>query len=278
MNTTQQIAPVVELGQRALRTGGGPRRRLPNLIVLTVALALACSPLAFGYYDFTSWAPLGIGALVLLVMLAFGPSPRVTRHGAAAAGGLGLMLVLSFASLLWAESRDSAWTSANQIAVYAVVFAIGALAIREHRTARATMLVLGLPALISAVALAVEIAGGGGAGAFLQGRLDTPVGYINGTAGLLVMGDRPGHSSHDRGGAARRCGSDATRGESADRPCIGRGDRPLDVAGLQLDRSSAAAGAQRHGDSTGGPRGSGCGDDRIRAQARGVRRSRAAPG
>jgi hypothetical protein len=191
MNTTQQIAPVVQLDPHPLRSGGPPPRRLPNLIVLGVALALACSPLAFGYYDFTSWAPLGIGALVLLVMLAFGPSPRAARHGASAAAGLGLLLALSFASILWAESRDSAWTAANQIAVYAVVFAIGLLAIRDHRTARATMLVLGLPALISAVALAGELVSGGGEGAFLQGRLDTPMGYINGTAGLLVMGIWP---------------------------------------------------------------------------------------
>jgi hypothetical protein len=53
------------------------------------------------------------------------------------------------------------------------------------------MLVLGLPALISSLVLAVDFAAGGGAGAFLQGRLDSPMGYINGTAGLLVMGIWP---------------------------------------------------------------------------------------
>lgn len=189
--STEQIAPVIELGSRATvgaRRSGGRR---PNLVVLVVAATLACSPLAFGYYDFTSWAPLGIGAVVLLVMLAFGPAPVLSRYGRTAAIGLGLLVVLSFASLLWAESRDSAWTSANQIAVYAVVFAIGVLAIRERTTARATMLVLGLPALLGAAVLAIEFIAGGGGGDFLQGRLDTPMGYINGTAGLFVMGIWP---------------------------------------------------------------------------------------
>ena len=51
----------------------------PNLIVLLVAAALACSPLAFGYYSFTAWAPLGIGAVVLLVVLAFGPADAAHR-------------------------------------------------------------------------------------------------------------------------------------------------------------------------------------------------------
>ena len=101
------------------------------------------------------------------------------------------MLALSFASILWAESRDSAWTSANQLAVYGVIFVIGLWAIRGRSTARAVMLVLGLPALIGAVVLMIEFTAGGGAGAFLQGRLDTPEGYINGTAGLFVMGIWP---------------------------------------------------------------------------------------
>ncbi len=191
MNTTERIAPVVELKPRSARSRVPARADRPNLIVLIVAAALAFSPLAFGFYSFTSWAPLGIGAVVLLVVLAFGPAAQTTGFGRAASAGLGLMLVLSFASILWAESRDSAWTSANQIAIYAVIFAIGLLAIRRRATARAVMLVLGLPALISSLVLAFEFAAGSGGGAFLQGRLDSPVGYINGTAGLLVMGIWP---------------------------------------------------------------------------------------
>ena len=191
MNTTEQIAPVIQLPSHAARGRVPQRPKRPNLIVMAVAAALAFSPLAFGYYSFTSWAPLGVGAVVLLVVLAFGPAPRTTGFGRAAAAGLGLLVVLSFASILWGEARDSAWTSSNQIAIYAVLFAIGLLAIRQRATARAVMAVLGLPALLSSLALAVEFAGGGGAGAFLQGRLDSPMGYINGTAGLLVMGIWP---------------------------------------------------------------------------------------
>lgn len=189
--STQQIAPVAELPSRAPSVPGRRSGHGPNVIVLLVAATLACSPLSFGYFDFTSWAPLGIGALVLLVMLAFGPAASLSPQGRWAIVGLGLLLVLSFASILWAESRDSAWTSANQIAVYAVIFAIGMLAIRERITARAVVLVLGLPALLSSLVLMVQFIAGAGAGTFLQGRLDTPMGYINGTAGLLVMGIWP---------------------------------------------------------------------------------------
>ncbi len=188
MSATEQTAPVLELKPRSAPTARRPDRM--HLIVLLVAAVLACSPLAFGYYDFTSWVPLGIGAVVLVVVLAFGPPPRITGFARVAMIGLGLLLLLSFASLLWAESRDSAWTSANQIAVYAVIFTIGLLAIRRLATARMVLMILGLPALISSLVLAVEFATGGG-GALLQGRLQSPMGYINGTAGLLVMGIWP---------------------------------------------------------------------------------------
>ncbi len=190
MSTTEQLAPVTQLEPRPGLTGR-PTGQAPNLIVLLVAAALACSPLAFGYYSFTTWAPLGLGAVVLLVMLAFGPPARLTGYGRTAAAGLGLLLALSFGSILWAQSRDSAWTSANQLAVYGVIFVIGVWAIRGRSTARAVMLILGLPALIAAVVLTIEFIAGGDAGAFLQGRLNTPMGYINGTAGLFVMGIWP---------------------------------------------------------------------------------------
>ena len=40
-----------------------------------------------------------------------------------------LLLGLSAASMLWAESRDSAWTEANRLALYAAIYAAGAVAL-----------------------------------------------------------------------------------------------------------------------------------------------------
>jgi hypothetical protein len=189
MSTVQRTAGITQLRPGQASPGRAGART--DLIALAVSLALAVSPLAFGYYNFTSWAPLGIGAVVLLVVLAFTPPAQMTSFGRLSAAGLLLLTGLSFASILWAESRDSAWTAANQAAVYGVVLAVGLLAIRRLATARAVLLVLGLPALISSLVLAVEFVLGGGGGAFLQGRLQSPMGYINGTAGLMVMGIWP---------------------------------------------------------------------------------------
>jgi hypothetical protein len=188
--TSARTAPVVPL-----RSADRPSRR-PAVDPLAAAAALvaavlAFSPLASGYYAFTAWAPLTLGAVVVLVLLALVARPRLTRTGTTAWFGLLLLLALSFASILWAESRDSAWTSANQLALYAVIFAIGLLAIRERRSAQTVILILGMPALLTSIVLAVILAAGGGGSAYLLGRLDQPIGYVNATAGLLVMGIWP---------------------------------------------------------------------------------------
>jgi len=186
-----ELAPVVDLEPRRRRAiPRGPRAPL-SLAALLVAVVLAFSPLASGYYNFTSWAPLSLGAVVVLVVLAMAARPTFTRFGLTAATGLGLLLALSFGSMLWAESRESAWTDSNRLALYCVIFAIGLLAVRERRSARAVLLILGTPAVVVSIVLALELVLGSGSGAFLTGRLDSPIGYINGTAGLLVMGIWP---------------------------------------------------------------------------------------
>jgi O-antigen ligase len=161
------------------------------LILLVVAGTLAASPLAFGYYSLTIWAPLGIGSIVLLVALVCATPPRLGGVARVAVAGGSLLLVLSFVSLLWAQSTDSAWSSANLMAVYAVVFAIGLTAIRDRVTAWMVILILGAPALVSALVLSGEFLTGDGGGAFRDGRLNAPMGYTNATAALLVMGIWP---------------------------------------------------------------------------------------
>jgi len=192
MSATAPIAPITAAGGRSLGESGLPGRRVGAIApALVLAAATACSPLAFGYYSFSLWAPLGLGAVALTAMLAFGPPPRMTGYGRVAAVGLTLLVALSFASLLWAQSREAAWTSSNRVALYTVLFAAGLLAVRSLASARLTVLVLGLPALCASLVLAFELALGGGQSYFLQGRLQWPMGYINGTAGLLVMGIWP---------------------------------------------------------------------------------------
>jgi tetratricopeptide (TPR) repeat protein len=158
---------------------------------VAVAVVLAASPVADGYFDFDWWGAIALGALVLLVVLAGVVRPSFTRYGALAFGGVLLLLGLSAASMLWAESRDSAWTEVNRLALYAALFAVGLVAVRDRRTARVVLVVLGSAALLASLWLCLSFLFGANQGAFLTRRLNSPIGYINGTACLLVMGVWP---------------------------------------------------------------------------------------
>jgi O-Antigen ligase len=163
---------------------------LGSAAVIT-AIALAASPLASGYFNFSVWGPLALGALVVLVVVALTARTDVTRYGILAAVGLGGLLVLSAASLLWAESTESTWTEINRLAFYAALFAIVLFTVRDRRTGRLVVLILGSGALLTSLILTGSFLLGHGQGAFLGRRLDSPIGYINGTAGLLVIGIWP---------------------------------------------------------------------------------------
>ncbi len=158
---------------------------------VAVAIALAASPLASGYFDFTVWGPLALGAMVLLVIVVRVSKPAFTRLGVVAGAGLGALVALSAASILWAESKDSAWTSTNRVALYAVIFGIVLLAVRERATGRVIVMILGAGATIACIWLDCRFALGHGQDAFINQRLDAPIGYVNGTGALLVMAAWP---------------------------------------------------------------------------------------
>jgi O-Antigen ligase len=160
-------------------------------VAVLVAAALAASPLVTGYFNFAVWAPLALGAMALLVAVLAGTRFALTRRETLACIGLGGMLVLSAASMLWADSRDSAWTETNRLALYGAIFVIALLTVRDRRTARVVVLLLGVAALLTSIVLAIVLLFGGGQDAFLGRRLNSPLEYINGTAGLLVMGIWP---------------------------------------------------------------------------------------
>ena len=160
------------------------------MAVLVTAIA-AASPVASGYFSFSVWGPMALGAFVLLIVVAWTTDQTVTRRAMYAGGGLLALLALSAASILWAQSKEAAWTDTNRLALYAAVFLIGLLAIRDRRTARGIVMLLGAAALVTSIWFPISFLFGGNAGAFFTRRLNSPIGYINGTAGLLVMGIWP---------------------------------------------------------------------------------------
>jgi hypothetical protein len=157
-------------------------------IAIVLAAVIAASPLATGYFAFSAWGILALAALAMLVMVILIASARLSRPGIVAAAGLALLVALSGASIIWAESKESAWTATNRLVLYCAIFAIAMLAVRRRWSARSVAVLLGIPALATSVLVIIAMLAGSAGGDFLVGRLNAPIGYINGTAGLLGMG------------------------------------------------------------------------------------------
>jgi len=170
------------------RASGPTVERWLGLCALAVVAMLACSPLDAGYFGFGAWGPLALAAMAVLVALIWVSRPNLSRPGLVAAGALALLLVLSAASMIWAESKELAWTDTNRLALYCVIFAIVLLAVRTPRIARIASLMLGASALATSAWVVTTMVLGAAGGGFLVHRLSAPIGYINGTAGMLAMG------------------------------------------------------------------------------------------
>jgi UDP-GlcNAc:undecaprenyl-phosphate/decaprenyl-phosphate GlcNAc-1-phosphate transferase len=182
-----------EFGPLEERSGVSPRWFSKRALVCIVLLGLGAglSPFLFAYYDASVWVPVGLGVTLLCVVgLVMSP----LRPGAPAAlallGVLGLG-VWSLFSTAWAESVENAVVSGNRwLALGAVLLLMLVLVSHDRRAA----VLLGACALgIAAVAVSVlvRLLGSAPGTLFLGGRLNSPLGYINGEGCLFAMGIWP---------------------------------------------------------------------------------------
>lgn len=186
--TTTPAADVVPLPAGPPPTDG--RRPASLLLLCALPSLLALGMFVSALYDFVDWAPVAALALVAAVIVLMGPGVRLSRPAALVVAGLVLLLAITTASLAWADSVDRAWTEVHRVALYVAVF-VTACALTRTREHAAS---LG-PSLAVAVAFPALLALGrvvaGDESAFVQGRLDAPVDYINGVAAMLLIGFWP---------------------------------------------------------------------------------------
>ncbi len=186
----------VAAGAAPTPSGGAPSRKWSLAIVegaLLVFLTIACglSPIFFGFYDVSVWGPIALGVLAALLGMVVARPIVPSLPAATAVLALVVMWLWSLVSTRWAESADLAVIEANRWLLYAAVLAILVLLVRDDRLGKlllacATAAVCGL-----AVYLAAVMAFGDGPGLFAGGRLNEPLGYVNGQAGYLLLGFWP---------------------------------------------------------------------------------------
>jgi UDP-GlcNAc:undecaprenyl-phosphate GlcNAc-1-phosphate transferase len=162
------------------------KRALACLIVLGLGAGL--SPFLFAYYDASVWVPIGLG-VTLLCAIALVVHP--VRPGAPAvlalAGLLGLGL-WSLTSAAWAESVENAVVTGNRWLAYGALLLLLVVLVSHDRRAAVLMGAVALGIAAVALSVLVRLLGDDPTALFLNARLNSPLGYINGEGCLFAMG------------------------------------------------------------------------------------------
>jgi UDP-GlcNAc:undecaprenyl-phosphate GlcNAc-1-phosphate transferase len=165
------------------------KRALACLIVLGLGAGL--SPFLFAYYDALTWVPIGLGITLVCAIAVFLRPVRPAAPAALSLAGLLGLGVWSLTSSAWSESVRDAVVNGNRWLLYGALFLL-MLALVSHE--RRAAVLLGAATLgVSAVALSVlvRMLGAHPGELFLGGRLNSPLGYINGEGCLFAMGIWP---------------------------------------------------------------------------------------
>jgi O-antigen ligase/polysaccharide polymerase Wzy-like membrane protein/tetratricopeptide repeat protein len=174
-------------GDRLDRPDASPARGFFLLVVLCEAALFGVSGLFGGFYDFATWGVLALAFSVLLVSLILTRPLNVAAPAAAALAGVGLLVLWSALSMTWAQSVDQAWNEVNRFGFYGITLALVVGAVRTRRHAAAVMGVLTAGLALTAVYTMGDMLIGAGGSMFREFRLEDPLGYINGEAGLALM-------------------------------------------------------------------------------------------
>lgn len=163
---------------------------LEAALVLIVAASCGLSPFFFGFYDLGTWGPIALGLLAVLLGLVIA-RPAVPRPAALVAlVALAGLAIWSLVSRSWAGSPGGALTEANRWMLYATLFAILMLLLRDDRLGK--LLLAATTAFVLALGLYVVLRMLGGDGdLFLTKRLNDPLGYVNGQASYFLIGIWP---------------------------------------------------------------------------------------
>lgn len=173
--------------------GRGPEGTSPVEAIVIVFIAISCglSPFLYGFYDVSVWGPIALGMLAALLGLLIARPAAPRKEALLAAAALAGVWLWAVASAGWAESAHQAMTDANRWLLYAALFGTLVLLLRNDRLG-AVVVAAGTAAIGAfGTYLLVRMVGGSAGELFLAGRLNEPLGYVNGQAGYLLIGVWP---------------------------------------------------------------------------------------
>src|SRR5271170_2534430 len=161
----------------------------PAILVLAIlGLGVGLSPFFFSYYGAGVWVPIGLALTLVCAITVIASPARLPAEGGVALVGLLGLGIWSLCSILWSESVENALVSANRWLVYGALFLLMLVLLRSSRHGAALLGAAGLGTVAVALSVVVRMLGESPGSLFLEGRLNSPLGYINGEGCLFVMG------------------------------------------------------------------------------------------
>jgi tetratricopeptide (TPR) repeat protein len=156
-------------------------------LLVVLGLGSGVSAMADGFYDLTVWGPICVGLLALVLALAVTADGRPRLLPALAVGCLVAIWLWSWLSTGWAESADEALVTAGRWALYAAMLTALLLLMRSERDRWLPLAAASAGVLAVALYVLVRMLNGEAEALFAGGRLENPLGYVNGQAGYFLL-------------------------------------------------------------------------------------------
>jgi O-antigen ligase len=189
------LTQLVGQGEPSSPASGGRRRgpiALAALVAGGIGVFIALNQLFGGYYDLTTWAPIGLVALVALVALTIAYRHPVPHGTGWATGGLLALSAIQFLSSRWAESVDRALVDSHRTLLLAAGFVLLCVVAQRRDSRFALIGAIAVVTTVLNVILAVRLLQPAlPDGMFVTGRLYGPLGYTNGQAAVMLLGVWP---------------------------------------------------------------------------------------
>lgn len=163
-------------------------RSFPDVCLAVLGLGAGLSPLFSAYYDLGVWVPMGLVLVVAAAMAMIARPPRCTRPVALAFSGLAGLGLWSLVSIAWADNAELAGVSANLWLTYAALLLLLVVLIGSGGRPRTLLIAAGAGVAIVAITVLVRLLGSDPGSLFVGGRLNSPLGYINGEGCVFAMG------------------------------------------------------------------------------------------
>jgi O-antigen ligase len=167
---------------------GDASDRASLALLSLLGLGAGVSPLLQAYYGTGVWIPIGLAIVVAAAIGVVARPPVLGRPAIVALSALGALGLWSLLSSAWSPAAEQAVVDANRWLVYAALLLLALVLITSRRHAVILVAAIGVGIGIAAAVVLVRLLGAGGPAMFVEGRLDLPLGYVNGQGCVFAMG------------------------------------------------------------------------------------------